>query len=365
MNAMKDGAFDYLTKPFSITEIETRLKRFFEINHLRQENHTLKKKLKTHTDSMELVGQSPQLQQVMSVVELVGHSDATVLIQGESGTGKELIASAVHRHSDRADMPFLQINCAAIPENLMESTFFGHVQGAFTGANKTTKGIFEETDGGTLLLDEVSEIPIGLQAKLLRVLQEQTFTKVGSHKPVHVNVRIISTTNKNILDMVENGTFREDLYYRLNVVPIYVPPLRDRTNDAPLLLSHFVNHFCEKYNLSPKKIASDTLKQLENYPWPGNIREMKNNTERAVLFATNSDEMRMEHFFPPEPAGATSSKVRFAGTATVAEVEREAIMATLDRTGQNRTQAAKILDISVKTLRNKLKSYGIEHATDE
>ena len=231
VKAMKEGAFDYLTKPFSITEIESRLSRYFEINSLRRENRHLKEQLQAQAVITDMIGQSREILDVMQVVEMVSRSDAPVFIQGESGTGKELVATAVHRSSDRADRPFLQLNCAAIPENLMESTLFGHIQGSFTGASKTTKGIFEEADGGTLLLDEISEISPGMQAKLLRVLQEQQFSKVGSHKPIDVNVRIVATSNRDIKALVREGQFREDLFYRLNVFPITLPPIRDRPED--------------------------------------------------------------------------------------------------------------------------------------
>ncbi len=360
VKAMKDGAFDYLTKPFSITEIESRLKRFFELNTLRKENRDLKDKIKAQEVRTEMVGESPQIYSVLEIVDLVSRSDAPVFIQGESGTGKELVAIAVHKRSDRADKPFMQLNCAAIPENLMESTLFGHVQGAFTGASKTTRGIFEESHGGTLLLDEISEIPIGLQSKLLRVLQEQSFTKVGSHKPIGVNVRIVATSNQNIDEMVKEGTFREDLFYRLNVVPIFVPPLRERRGDIPLLLEHFVAHFCNKYGQPKKEISSDTLRRLERYEWRGNVRELKNNTERAILFSESSPKLEMDHFFPGEGDGRSQGRLTFKGDNTLAELEKQAILATLENTGQNRTQAARILAISVKTLRNKLKLYGLE-----
>jgi len=307
-----------------------------------------------------MVGQSPQIFNVLEIVDMVSQSDAPVFIQGESGTGKELVATAVHKRSDRADKPFLQLNCAAIPENLIESTLFGHVQGSFTGASKTTRGIFEESHGGTLLLDEISEIPLGLQAKLLRVLQDQRFTKVGSHKPIGVDVRIVATTNRNIDSMVKDGTFREDLFFRLNVVPISVPPLRERPGDIPLLLEHFVTHFCEKYNQPKKEISADTLHRLESYEWRGNIRELKNNTERAVLFAESSPKLEIGHFFPGEGDGRGQGGLTFKGDNTLAEVEKQAILATLEKTGQNRTQAARILAISVKTLRNKLKLYDLE-----
>ena len=362
VQAMKDGAFDYLTKPFSITEIESRLKRYFELNHLRAENRDLKQKLKAQDVKTEMVGQSPKLMGVLELIKMVGGSDAPVFIQGESGTGKELVASAVHKSSDRADGPFLQLNCAAIPENLMESTLFGHVQGAFTGANKTTRGIFEESNGGTLLLDEVSEIPPSLQAKLLRVLQEQRFTKVGSHKPVDVDVRIIATTNRDITEMISAGTFRDDLYYRLNVVPIHVPPLRERPGDIPLLLDHFIAHFCEKYRQEKKTIGASTLRHLEAYDWRGNIRELKNNTERALLFSGSAPELQLGHFFPTEGNGQEAGGLKFGGGSTLADVERQAILATLDKTSQNRSHAARILSISVKTLRNKLKQYGLDSA---
>lgn len=365
VEAMKHGAFDYLTKPFSITEIDSRLRRYFEIHSLRRENRTLRKQLKTQEAIADMVGQSPALLRVLERVDMVSNSDAPVFIQGESGTGKELVAVALHRRSNRADQPFLQTNCAAIPENLIESTLFGHVQGAFTGATKTTKGLFEEAHNGTLLLDEISEISTGLQAKLLRVLQEQRLNKVGSHKPVDINVRIVATTNRNIQELISAGTFREDLFYRLNVVPIYVPPLRERAEDIPLLLDHFVTLFCEKYNQPKKEISADTLRRLERYNWPGNIREVKNNTERAVLFAGSLQELKLEHFFPPEVQDHGPAKPLFNGATTIAEVEKQAILITLEQTGQNRTQAARILDISVKTLRNKLKLYGLDSSSSQ
>ncbi|MCH8836481.1 MAG: sigma-54-dependent Fis family transcriptional regulator [Candidatus Marinimicrobia bacterium] len=364
VKAMKEGAFDYLTKPFSITEIESRLSRYFEINSLRRENRHLKEQLQAQAVITDMIGQSREILDVMQVVEMVSRSDAPVFIQGESGTGKELVATAVHRSSDRADRPFLQLNCAAIPENLMESTLFGHIQGSFTGASKTTKGIFEEADGGTLLLDEISEISPGMQAKLLRVLQEQQFTKVGSHKPIDVNVRIVATSNRDIQALVREGQFREDLFYRLNVVPILVPPLRDRKDDIPILLDHFLDLFCRKYGQPKKTISTDTRRQLEHYGWPGNVREMKNSTERAILFAGDLPQLEMEHFFPSSSRETSSLASDFTGSNTIAEVEKQAILATLEGTGNNRTQAARILDISVKTLRNKLKSYEIDGSTN-
>lgn len=360
VQAMKEGAFDYLTKPFSITEIESRLKRYFELNQLREENRDLKKQLRAKDIKSEMVGQSREILAVMEVVEMVSRSDAPVFIQGESGTGKELVASAVYRSSGRADKAFMQLNCAAIPENLMESTLFGHVQGAFTGANRTAKGIFEESDGGTLLLDEISEIPVGLQSKLLRVLQEQRFTKVGSHKPIDVDVRIIATTNRNITDLISEGSFREDLYYRLNVVPVIVPPLRERPSDIPLLLDHFVGLFCEKYQQPKKTIAPDSLRRLEAHEWRGNIRELKNSTERAILFSASAPVLTLDHFFPSEGNGQGLIGLALGGASTMAEVEKQAILATLEKTGQNRSHAARILGISVKTLRNKLKLYGFD-----
>ncbi|MCH8023300.1 MAG: sigma-54-dependent Fis family transcriptional regulator [Candidatus Marinimicrobia bacterium] len=364
VKAMKEGAFDYLTKPFSITEIESRLSRYFEINSLRRENRHLKKQLQAQAVITDMIGQSREILDVMQVVEMVSRSDAPVFIQGESGTGKELVATAVHRRSDRADRPFLQLNCAAIPENLMESTLFGHIQGSFTGASKTTKGIFEEADGGTLLLDEISEISPGMQAKLLRVLQEQRFTKVGSHKPIDVNVRIVATSNRDIKALVREGQFREDLFYRLNVVPILVPPLRERKDDIPILLDHFLDLFCRKYGQPKKTISTDTRRQLEHYSWPGNVREMKNSTERAILFAGDLPQLEMEHFFPSSSRETSSLASDFTGSNTIAEVEKQAILATLEGTGNNRTQAARILDISVKTLRNKLKLYEIDGSTN-
>ena len=285
VQAMKIGAFDFVTKPFSITEIETRVKRFFEFHDLKTENIELKKKISSEEKYTSLVGTSDKMKEVYSRIEMVSKSDVSVLVTGESGTGKELVSREIHRNSLRYNNPYLQINCAAIPENLVESSLFGYEKGAFTGALKTTKGVFQEADTGSLLLDEVTEIPTSMQAKLLRVLQEKSVTKVGSYESQNIDVRIISTSNRNVLKMVEDKDFREDLFYRLNVFPIEIPSLRERMEDLPLLVDHFLTKFSSKYNVEKKVMSSIALDKLYNHAWPGNVRELVNVIERSFLYA--------------------------------------------------------------------------------
>ena len=358
VQAMKIGAFDFVTKPFSITEIETRVKRFFEFHDLKTENIELKKKISSEEKYTSLVGTSDKMKEVYSRIEMVSKSDVSVLVTGESGTGKELVSREIHRNSLRYNNPYLQINCAAIPENLVESSLFGYEKGAFTGALKTTKGVFQEAHTGSLLLDEVTEIPTSMQAKLLRVLQEKSVTKVGSYESQNIDVRIISTSNRNVLKMVEDKDFREDLFYRLNVFPIEIPSLRERMEDLPLLVDHFLTKFSSKYNVEKKVMSSIGLDKMYNHAWPGNVRELVNVIERSFLYA-NTNNTISEKNITLENNSSASIKMQssFDGGSSLEEIEKRAIFATLRKTKNNRTKASKILDISVRTLRNKLNNY--------
>ena len=287
VQAMKIGAFDFVTKPFSITEIETRVQRFFEFQELKTENVTLKKKISSAEKYTLLIGTSDKMKEVYSRIEMVAKSDVSVLVTGESGTGKELVSREIHNNSIRNNNPYLQINCAAIPDNLVESSLFGYEKGAFTGALKTTKGIFKEANTGSLLLDEVTEIPMSMQAKLLRVLQEKAVVRVGSHEHQNVDVRIISTSNRNVMKMVEDKDFREDLFYRLNVFHFEIPALREKMEDLPLLVDHFFTKLSDKYEVEKKVMSSPALDKMYNHSWPGNVRELVNVIERAFLYAGN------------------------------------------------------------------------------
>jgi two-component system, NtrC family, response regulator AtoC len=358
VQAMKIGAFDFVTKPFSITEIETRVKRFFEFQDLKVENVKLKKKISTEEKFTSLIGNSEKMKEVYSRIEMVSKSDVSVLVIGESGTGKELVSREIHNNSLRNNNPYLQINCAAIPENLVESTLFGYEKGSFTGALKTTNGIFQEANTGSLLLDEVTEISTGMQAKLLRVLQEKVVVKVGSHTTQKIDVRIISTSNRNVIKLVEDKEFREDLFYRLNVFPIEIPPLRERMEDLPLLVDYFLLKLADKYVVDKKVITSSALDKMFNHSWPGNVRELVNVIERAFLYAGTNEQI-LESHITMETSNSSLKKIThsFDGLSSLEEIERRAIFATLRKTKNNRTKASKTLDISVRTLRNKLNLY--------
>ena len=358
VDALKSGAFDFLTKPFSISQLGTRVQRYFEFAHLKEVNQGLRRKLTSLQRTKKIVGQSPLLLKVMEQIEVVAKSDVPVLIQGESGTGKELVASSIHESSVRADQPFLKINCSAIPETLVESILFGHEKGAFTNAVNTRRGLFEEANEGTLLLDEISEMPIHLQAKLLRVLQERTLTRVGSTKEIPVDVRIIATTNRNINELIAEGGFRSDLYYRLNVFPIQIPPVRARKDDIQILVKHFIETFRKKYGFEKKTVSEEAWQVILNYEWPGNVREIENLVERAILYSGNEPELKKHHFhLQPIPSEHKSNGALEIGAVTMAEVEKHVIFKTLELCDDNRTKAAEILGITSRTLRNKLSQY--------
>ena len=357
VDAMKKGSFDFITKPFSITQIETRVKHYFEYRALQEENKNLKRRLQKSELETRLIGNSPKMQEVLYHIDVVAKSDATVFIRGESGTGKELIAKAIHDNSDRADRPFLKINCAAVPDTLFESTLFGHEKGAFSGAYKSKKGIFEECDGGTLLMDEISEMPYNMQAKLLRVLQEMRVTRVGSNVEIPVDVRIIATTNRDIEQLVEEQKFREDLFFRLNVFPIMVPPLRKRREDIPLLVNYFVERFRKKYKFKQKTVTPEVLDRLVSYDWPGNVRQLEHVIERAVLYS-GRDEFVTEKYFILEMENRKRARSDAdEGVLPLAEMERRMIFKALEQTNHHRTRAAELLGITVRTLRNKLHQF--------
>ncbi len=302
VEAIKVGAYDYLTKGFSLDEIELTVDKFFNYHRLVKENAQLKYELGKRYNIENIVGNSPEMKKVYETVEMVAPTNATVLLQGASGTGKEVIAKAIHQLSDRKEMPFIKTNLAAIPEGLTESELFGHEKGAFTGAIRNAKGRFEMADEGTLLLDEVSETTISLQTKLLRVLQEKEFEKVGNPTPMKVDVRIIATTNRQLQNEVAKGDFREDLFYRLNVVPILLPSLKERKVDIPLLVEHFIEKYSTQNNQSIKKIDASALNLLMKHNWPGNVRELENTIERAVVICKEKS-IKTKHLFLEKDLG--------------------------------------------------------------
>ena len=365
VEAMKLGAFDYVMKPFSADEIELVLKRAFEHKRLILENRLLRSELAGKYRFENIVGKSPQMQKIFELVEVVADSKATVLITGESGTGKELIAKAIHYNSSRKDGPFIKINCAAFPDGLVESELFGHEKGAFTGAIRKSEGRFELADGGTLLLDEVSEISPGLQAKLLRVLQEREFERVGSGQTIQVDVRIISTSNKNLREQIEKGKFREDLFYRLNVIPMHISPLRERKEDIPLLAEHFLKKYNLENNRSVEGISQKVYEMFMEYPWTGNVRELENYIERAVV--TSKGKVLTLSDFPKEIAfGKADFTPETIGVGcSIYEAEKRLILKTLEAEGGNRTKASEILGISTRTLRNKLQEYGLKEVVGD
>lgn len=358
VKAMKMGAFDYLVKPFSPDEIELVVNRAHEYISLCNETKRLRAEVNEKYKSM--IGNSRKMSDIKEMIASVAASRSTVMICGESGTGKELIARAIHYQSDRADKPFLKLNCAALPDGLMESELFGHEKGAFTGAIRKSRGRFEMADGGTLLLDEISEIPVGLQGKLLRVLQEREFERVGSTTPIQVDVRIIATTNRNLKKEIADGNFREDLFYRLNVIPLEVPALREKLDDMPLLVNHFIEKYCNETGKEIKGVDDSAMRLFMKYHWPGNVRELENFIERAVVITSNKT-LGATDFPQSLVLGKIEDKGgEFQVGMTVHDMEKKLILKTLEDQSGNRTRAADILGINPRTLRNKLKEYGIK-----
>ncbi len=358
VDAMKLGAFDYLPKPFTPEHIEVTAKKAIEYRRLLLENVQLKNELAGKFEN--IVGKTQAMKKVFDLVESVAPTRSTVLICGESGTGKELIARAIHINSTRKDGPFVRVNCAALPEGLIESELFGHEKGAFTGAMRQTRGRFEMADGGTLLLDEISEIPTGLQAKLLRVLQEREFERVGSGYTIKVDMRLITTTNRNLQDEIKKGRFREDLYFRLNVVKLEMPSLRDRREDIPLLAAHFIGRYAAENGKKIDGISPRAMGLLNDYDWPGNVRELENFIERATVMAQSN--ILMPNDFPKDLVlgHAVPSEDRIRSGMTVYTAEKLLILKTLEAVDGNKTKAAELLGITSRTLRNKLDEYGLK-----
>ncbi|VAV85202.1 Flagellar two-component response regulator FleR [hydrothermal vent metagenome] len=349
VEAIKEGAIDFMLKPFSLDCLEAAVER------------ALKTELNFEVGGKEMLTRSHVMNKVVAMAETVAGSDATVMLSGESGTGKELMARFIHAKSERADGPFIAVNCASIPESLLESELFGHEKGAFTGALAQRQGKFEQANGGTILLDEISEMDLKLQAKLLRVIQEREVERVGGKETVMLDIRIIATTNRNLEEEVLLGGFREDLYYRLNIFPLRLPPLRERTQDVEYLAEHFMASFSAKYARHIEGISKRAMERLKTHGWPGNIRELENTIERAVLLASGcmieTDQLELKAGNGVSPA-ASVGVITEGEDITISEMEKRLIIKTLDGLGGNRTRAAAVLGISVRTLRNKLKEYG-------
>jgi DNA-binding NtrC family response regulator len=359
VEALKDGAADYLTKPVDTQKLKLLLSSIAELNAQKRENEALRRQLREKGSFGRIVGNSPKMRKIYQVIEQAAPTPASVLIIGESGTGKELVAQTIHQLSPRTDSPFVAINCAAIPETLLESEIFGHERGAFTGATDRRAGCFELADRGTLFLDEIAEMVPVTQVKLLRVLQERRFRRLGGRVEQDVDVRVIAATNVNPLDAIRDGKLRDDLYYRLNVFTIELPPLRDRKEDLPLIIQALLDEFNQRDRRNVQAVTPDAMRMLELYDWPGNVRELRNVIERATILAKGEfiEPVHLPRFgAPPRAVEAPppTSGVTIAPGMTVDEAERKLIIATLEAAGNNKTRAAEMLGISLKTLHNKL-----------
>jgi len=366
VEAMRLGAFHYLIKPFTPDTIEAAIAKAEEHISLVEENQYLRQQVHggSSRSAKRVVGESAIMLKILDDVKRVANSNASVFISGESGTGKEVIAHAIHHSSPRVNKPFVRVNCAAVPETLVESEFFGHEKGSFTGAHNKRMGRFELANGGSLLLDEITEIPIALQAKLLRVIQEHEFERVGGTKLIQVDVRSISTSNRQIQEAIKEKVFREDLYYRLNVIPIHLPPLRDRRDDIIPLTEYFLERFCIENHREQKTLAADAKKKLLDYPWPGNIRELANIVERVVVMDF-AKEIAAEHLYldigaPSSPETIENDPASLPVGISLHELEKRMIIETLQTQKENRTRTAEVLGISIRTLRNKLHEYQVE-----
>ncbi len=357
--AMRLGAFDYFEKGKEPDELFHRIDTALEKKALRRENENLRRQVRERYTLPGIIAHSKEMQRLLELVTRVGPTDATVLIQGESGTGKEVIAKAIHHTSLRAQGPFVAVNCGALPEPLLESEIFGHVKGAFTGATMNKKGLFEEAHEGTFFLDEIGEMPPTLQVKLLRVLQDNEVRRVGSNQPVTVNARVLAATNRDLGQMMRQGTFREDLFYRLNVIAVVLPPLRERREDIPVLAEHFLERFSGKHGRT-LRLSPEAMERLLRYPWPGNVRELENTMERTAILARK--ETIEPEDLPPHIAAGTDlgPAPSLPREQSLAETEKVHILQTLERYGWNHSRAAEALGIGRTTLWRKLKEYGLE-----
>jgi DNA-binding NtrC family response regulator len=360
IEAMRLGAYDYLTKPATLDEIEAVVRKADEKRRLVRQNASLRDAVRQPSEEAQsaLIFKSKAMEDLVALAESAARADSTVVITGESGTGKDVLARFIHARSSRADSPVIAVNCAALPESLFESEFFGHERGAFTGATATKRGLIEAADGSTLFLDEVGEMPAQIQVKLLRFLEEGRFRRVGSTRDRESDVRVIAATNRNLSDDVQRGRFRADLFYRLNVISLHVPPLRQRREDIPALIEHFLAVFRERFNRPALDLSEEARRRLSAYDWPGNVRELRNAVERAAALA-QGDTIEADQVLPPAPAHAPEGKSAEAGAApvTLDELERRHILRVLEEAGGNRERAAAILGISSRTLYRKLREY--------
>ena len=365
IEAMKQGAADYITKPFKVDEIKLTIEKIINRRHLLVENDTLKKQLQGDNSFDNFIGISDEVVKLKKLSRRVASSDSTVLVLGESGTGKDLIAKAIHHHSPRCGGQFITINCAALPEQLLESELFGHKKGSFTGAIRDKEGLFKAADGGTFFLDEIGNTSLAIQVKLLRVLEDKIITPVGETKPIEVDVRLIAATNSDLEEDVKAGRFRADLFYRLNVIPLHIPPLRDRQNDIKLLTDHFITKFCSKLKCAPKRISEEVTELLKAYRWPGNVRELENMIEQAVLLVRDDV---IEASDMPDKINVTQPvcivKETQPSTPTLESIEKAYIHYIMSQTDGKKAKAAKILGIDTSTLYRKIERYGLKDTGD-
>jgi DNA-binding NtrC family response regulator len=364
VEAMKAGASDFLVKPFSLDHLMQVVGKALEMRALRDENRQLKAELGRRYEYDNIIGRSEPMQDIFATIERVAPTRATVLLAGESGVGKDLIARAIHHHSPRRDKPLVKINCSAIPENLMESELFGYEKGAFTGATASKPGKFEQADTGTVLLDEIGDVPPAIQVKLLRILQEREFERLGSNVTRRIDVRVIAATNQDLRAALEQGTFREDLYYRLNVVPLNIPPLRERKQDIAFLANHFLRKLAPDSGRPVESISDAAMEKLVGYHWPGNVRELENVIERALILCRGNgleaDDIKLETAARPRPAGDTNHHNFLPDGMTLDQYEQELIREALHRADGNKSQAARLLGLTRNALRYRLTQMGLE-----
>jgi len=365
VDALKKGAYDYLTKPLDFDELRLVIERAMDHSRLKEENRALKESLGAGFDTGDIIGRSEGMVNLLETVAMVAPTEAAVLITGESGTGKELLATAIHRNSARRNGPFIKVNCAAITETLLESELFGHEKGAFTGADRRKEGRFALAHKGSIFLDEISEMSVAMQAKLLRVLQEKEIQRVGGEQVIKVDVRVIAATNRDLMAQIDEGAFREDLYYRLNVVTLPVPSLRARRDDIPLLAQHFLDSFAEKNRKKIKGLSPHAMDRIMRYEWPGNVRELMNALERCVILSRGEYVSEMDLPLSiqgearPVPAEVTPEPEAASVELSLEEVEKKTVLATLDAAGGNKSETARRLGITRRTLHKKLKKYGM------